>query len=45
MLSLLTSQLEGELFEESLGRVKCCVGGGACQGNLDDSDNDLKVVA
>ena len=41
----MTSQLEGELFEESLAHVKRCVGGGASQGNSDDSDNDLKVAA
>ena len=43
----MTSQSEGELFEESPARVKRCVGGGASQGNSDDSysDSDLKVVA
>ena len=45
MLSLVTSQLEGELFEQSLAHVKRCVGGGASQGNSFDSDSDLKVVA
>lgn len=45
VLSLVTSQSEGELFEESLGRVKRCVGGGASLGNSDDSDSDLEVVA
>ena len=44
VLSLVTSQSEGELFEESLARVKRCVGGDASQGNSDDSDSDLKVV-
>jgi hypothetical protein len=45
VLSLVTSQSEGELFEEALARVKRCVGGGASLGNSDDSDSDLKVVA
>ena len=45
VLSLVTSQSEGELFEESPARVKHCVGGGASQGNSDDNDTDLKVVA
>ena len=44
VLILVTSQSEGELFEESLSRVKRCVRGGASQGNSDDSDSDLKVV-
>ena len=43
VLSLVTSQSKGELFEESLSRVKRSVGGGASQGNSDD--RDLKVVA
>ena len=45
MLILVTSQSKGELFEESLSHVKHCVGSGASQGNSDDSDTDLKVVA
>ena len=44
VLILVTSQSEGEIFEESLSRVKHCVRGGAYQGNSDDSDSDLKVV-
>ena len=44
VLSLVTSQSEGELFEQSLAHVKRCVGGGASQGNSNDSDSDLKVV-
>ena len=43
VLMLVTSQSEGELFQESLVHVKRCVGGGASQGNSYDSD--LKVVA
>lgn len=45
VLSLVTNQSEGELFEEALARVKRCIGGGASQGDSDDSDSDLKVVA
>ena len=45
VLSLVTSQSEGELFEESLAHVKHCFRGGASQGNSFDSDSDLKVVA
>ena len=45
VLILVTSQSEGELFEESLAHVKRCVGGGASQGNSNDTDSDLKVVA
>ena len=45
VLSLVTSQSEGELFEKFLAHVKHCVGGGASQGNSNDNDSDLKVVA
>lgn len=44
IFSLIPKECDGERFEESLARVRQCVGGGAATENA-DSDSDLEVVA
>ncbi|XP_074366572.1 E3 SUMO-protein ligase SIZ1-like isoform X2 [Apium graveolens] len=44
ILSLIPKECDGEQFEDSLSRVRYCVGGGAATKNA-DSDSDLEVVA
>eukprot|EP01018_Ginkgo_biloba_P009947 Gb_29862 [translate_table: standard] len=45
VLRLVPNQTEGEPFEEALGRVRRCIGGGTSLGNTEDNDSDLEVVA
>ncbi|KAL1818953.1 hypothetical protein ACET3Z_013822 [Daucus carota] len=44
ILALIPKESDGERFEDSLARVRRCVGGGASTENA-DSDSDLEVVA
>lgn len=44
ILNLIPKESDGELFEDALGRVRRCVGGGAATENA-DSDSDLEVVS
>ncbi|KAL1817125.1 hypothetical protein ACET3Z_019699 [Daucus carota] len=44
ILSLIPKECDGERFEDSLARVRQCVGGGAATENA-DSDSDIEVVA
>ncbi|KAL8092333.1 E3 SUMO-protein ligase SIZ1-like isoform X1 [Apium graveolens] len=44
ILAMIPNESDGERFEDSLARVRRCVGGGADMENA-DSDSDLEVVA
>lgn len=41
---MIPGEAEGECFEDALGRVRRCVGGGTATENA-DSDSDIEVVA